>query len=125
MFCNFCGRSYDVKLCARLHANPRSAEACSQCGSRDLSTPQPKVSIWWRALAYLVRGLLAILLVLASLAVVIAFLSEALRQPVIQKGLLALGILIGLLWFLWSQLPQWFREVLHRAIRHKEDRHGR
>jgi uncharacterized membrane protein (DUF485 family) len=73
---------------------------------------------------YVVRGLLAVLLVLASLALLIAFLSEALPQPAIQKGLLALGILVGLLWFLWGQLPQWFREVLHRAIRHKEDRHG-
>jgi hypothetical protein len=46
MFCQFCGRSYDVKLCPRLHANPRWAEVCSQCGSRELSTPQPKVSFW-------------------------------------------------------------------------------
>src|SRR6185437_3885572 len=82
MFCNFCGRSYDVKLCSRLHANPRNAEACSQCGSRDLSTPQPKVSIWWKVLMYLVRGLLAVLLVLTSLALLMAFVSEALHQPV-------------------------------------------
>ena len=48
LFCQFCGRTYNVKLCPRLHVNPRFAEVCSQCGSRDLSTPQPKVSVWWR-----------------------------------------------------------------------------
>ncbi len=40
-FCNFCGRSYGVKLCPRGHSNPRAAEACSECGSKDLSTPMP------------------------------------------------------------------------------------
>src|SRR6266481_1646550 len=46
LFCNFCGRSYNIKLCQKLHVNPRNAEACSRCGSRDLSTPQPKVPFW-------------------------------------------------------------------------------
>jgi hypothetical protein len=74
---------------------------------------------------YLVRVLLGVLLVLASLALLIAILTEALSQPVVQKGLLGIGILIGALWFLWSQLPQWFREVIHRALRHKERDHAR
>ena len=44
LFCGHCGRTYNVKLCPRLHTNPRIAEVCSQCGSRDLSTPQPERS---------------------------------------------------------------------------------
>jgi RNA polymerase subunit RPABC4/transcription elongation factor Spt4 len=35
-YCNFCGRSYSVKLCPRGHRNPRSADACAECGSREL-----------------------------------------------------------------------------------------
>jgi len=38
-YCQFCARSYGVKLCPRGHKNPRAANACSECGSRDLSTP--------------------------------------------------------------------------------------
>jgi hypothetical protein len=41
-YCNFCGRSYRVKLCPRGHKNPRAAQACSECGSKDLSTPMPQ-----------------------------------------------------------------------------------
>jgi len=40
-YCNFCGRSYGVRLCPRGHKNPRAAEACSECGSMELSTPAP------------------------------------------------------------------------------------
>ena len=45
LFCNFCGRSYDLKLCPHRHPNPRNAEICSECGSRDLSTPHPHVPL--------------------------------------------------------------------------------
>src|SRR2546427_7721468 len=63
LFCNFCGRSYAAKLCPKLHVNPRLAEACSQCGSRDLSTPQPKVPVRWRILAFVAQFLSAAALI--------------------------------------------------------------
>ncbi len=72
LFCNFCGRSYNVKLCPRHHPNPRIAEVCSQCGSRELSTPQPKVSIGWWLLEGLVRVFLGAFLVVCSLGIVFA-----------------------------------------------------
>ena len=34
LYCNSCGRSYDVKLCPRAHANPRSAEVYNIGGGR-------------------------------------------------------------------------------------------
>jgi len=63
LFCQSCGRTYDVKLCSRLHVNSRSAEVCSQCGSRDLSTPQPKVPLWTKGFELLLRGTVFILFV--------------------------------------------------------------
>ena len=66
LYCNSCGRSYNVKLCPRHHANPRSAEVCAQCGSRDLSTPQPRVPISIRVLAFLLSLGPGLLLVLVS-----------------------------------------------------------
>lgn len=50
LFCNHCGRSFSVKFCPRLHPNSRDAEACSQCGSRELSIPQDRLPIRFRAL---------------------------------------------------------------------------
>ncbi len=118
LYCHFCGRTYDVKLCPRHHANPRFAEVCSQCGSRDLSTPQPKVSLLWRVGAVLVRILLGALLVAASIALLVALLS--MRE--VQNGLIAIGLLLVGLWFLWSLLPDWFQKAIHWALKKKEHR---
>ena len=81
LFCGSCGRSYDVKLCPRLHQNPRGAEVCSQCGSRELSTPQPKIPMSWRLLALLARLGLGLLLFYASLSLVIALLGFSRSSP--------------------------------------------
>jgi hypothetical protein len=124
-FCNACGRSYDIKLCLRLHVNPRSAEACSRCGSRELSTPQPKVSFSWHILAYLVRVVLGSLLVWFSIVVVVAVLQELFQKPVVQEGMVVLGMLFVALWFLWAMLPHWFRKMIRRSIRRKQRNHER
>lgn len=116
MFCQACGRSYGVKLCPRLHANPRFADVCSQCGSRELSTPQPKVSLWWKVLEFLLRILFGIVLVYLSLALLV----EALKSPMVQAGLVGLGLLLLVLWACWIMLPEWFRKVIHRAVKRKE-----
>lgn len=108
LFCGTCGRSYDAKLCPRLHANPRGAQVCSHCGSRDLSTPQPKVPVTLQFLALVTRLGLGLLLLYATLTLVVA----AVRSPAVQQHLIALGILLGTLWLLWSKLPDWFREAI-------------
>jgi hypothetical protein len=124
LYCNSCGRSYDVKLCPRNHSNPRSAEVCSQCGSREFSMPQPKVSIWWRILEFLARVLLGIALVFVSLAALVAALRELFPRPEVQGGLVILGILLILLWWLWCQLPEWFRKLIHKSLKRKDRDHG-
>ncbi|HEY6763215.1 MAG TPA: zinc ribbon domain-containing protein [Candidatus Sulfotelmatobacter sp.] len=125
LFCNRCGRSYSVRLCPRLHPNPRNAEVCSQCGNRELSTPQPKVSFWWHVLAFLIRALIGLLLALLSLFVLITILVELLRRTEVQEWLVVIGILLGVLWFLWTRLPDWLREMIRRSLRKKEDPNGR
>jgi hypothetical protein len=120
-FCNSCGRSYDVKLCPRLHANSRSAEVCAQCGSRDFSTPQPRVSVWWRVLEFVTKVVFGAFLAYLSVAGLIALL----RTPQFQSLLIIFGILVGLLWWLWSLLPEWFQKLVQRSIRRKEQPHDR
>src|ERR1700682_2117455 len=90
LFCNTCGRSFDRKLCPRLHPNPRSAEICSRCGSRELSTPPPKVSLGWRGIEWLTRISLGAFLVLLSVFLVYEVLATALATQAVQEGLLLL-----------------------------------
>jgi len=108
LFCNFCGRSYDVKLCPRLHVNPRIAEVCSQCGSRELSTPQPRVSLVWRLLGFLAKIVIALLLAYLLLA----FLYELLASPQTSNAIVAFGFLFAALWFLWAMVPEWLRKAI-------------
>jgi uncharacterized membrane protein YvbJ len=121
LFCSSCGRSYDVKLCPRLHANSRRAEVCSQCGSRELSTPQPRVSAWWKVLELLAQIIFGVLLVYLTLAGLVALL----KTPEFQAALFVFAILIGLLWWLWSLLPEWFRKLVRRSHGRKERGHER
>jgi len=96
LFCNFCARSYNVKLCPRKHSNPRKAEACSQCGSRDLSTPQPKVP--WCAV-----------------------IRELLDNPAALVSLALLMVPLAILWWMWSQIPAWFRKAIYRMLKRKRE----
>jgi DNA-directed RNA polymerase subunit RPC12/RpoP len=118
LFCATCGRTYDVKLCPRLHMNPRGVEICSKCGSRDLSTPQPKIPMSWRLLAILARIGLGLVLFYASLALVIALI----RTPEVQKALVALGMLLAGLWLFWCKLPDWLQEALRALWKRKENK---
>lgn len=119
LFCNFCGRSYDVKLCPRLHVNPRRAEVCSQCGSRDLSTPQPKVPLRAKLVILTVTVTAASVLILFTLAFIVLFLKAALSDSDIRTTLFGIGIILALLWWMWFQIPQWLRKWMLRLI------HGR
>src|ERR1700682_1093588 len=119
LFCNFCGRSYNVKLCSRLHLNPRHAEVCSQCGSRDLSTPQPRVPLWVNGLLFLVSLLPGVLLVFLSITVVLFFIHELLTNPRVQCVFILLFIALGILWWIWTQLPLWFRKTIYPMLQRK------
>jgi hypothetical protein len=124
LYCNSCGRSYDVKLCPRRHPNPRGAEVCSQCGSRDLSTPQPRVPPHVRLFAFLLSLLPGVLLFLISVLVTFALVSAIVSHPRWLLGFVFLGIAWGVLAWIWSKLPLWFRKLVRRLLRRKrnEDR---
>lgn len=117
-YCSSCGRSYDVKLCPRRHVNPRFIEVCSQCGSRDLSTPQPKVPFWWRVLAFVLRVLVCILLGLFTLAA----LQEAFRSPAGQPLFMFLVFVIATLAALGLMVPEWSRRLIHQLLKRREHR---
>lgn len=115
LFCNHCGRSYDVKLCPRLHENPRGAEVCSQCGSREMSTPQPKIPMSWRLLALLFRLGLGLLLFYISLDLLVALV----RSPQFHQFLVVTGLAVGGLWWCYSKLPDWLQNLIRALWRWK------
>ena len=115
LYCNHCGRSYDLKLCPRHHPNPRAADVCSQCGSRELSTPQPKVPAIWKLLAILLRLCLGVLLFYVTLS----FLVTLARSTEFQQALVAIALLLIALWLLWSKLPDWLQELIRSAARRR------
>jgi hypothetical protein len=120
-YCQFCGRTYDVKLCPRRHENPRHAEVCSQCGSRELSTPQPKVSVLWKIAEMFVRGVVGLLAVYVGLS----FLYSMVSTPQTGNALLALVLLLVPLFILWGLVPDWFKRLVRRSLGkggHREDR---
>lgn len=117
LYCNFCGRSYDVKLCPRHHANPRSAQACSQCGNRDLSTPQPRVPVWGPVLQFALSCIPGLLLGIASLAVLLALVENPGALVALAGPVTALAIL----WWMWFQIPRWFREAIYKLLRRRRD----
>jgi hypothetical protein len=121
LYCNSCGRTYDVKLCPRRHVNPRTAETCSQCGSRDLSTPQPRRPGWTPLLGFLVSALPGIFLGTASIAVVLAAVIAILQRPEMIIALIFTAIPFWILWWMWSQIPQWFRSQVYKLLRRKRD----
>lgn len=114
LFCSSCGRTYDLKLCPRLHPNPRSSEVCSRCGSRELSTPQPRVSLRWKFLEWLLRTFFGILVVVVTLVLVFGFITELLQTQAGQTGVILLGMLLILLSWVWSKLPEWLRKFIRK-----------
>jgi len=126
MFCNFCGRSYDFKLCPHRHPNPRNAEICSQCGSRELSTPHPRVSFWLTALIRLLSAFPGILLLGVTIVFFFALINVLVRdQQLLFQAMLA-GLMLAFLWYLYMHLPAFLRrfisKLFHRS--HSDDHHG-
>jgi hypothetical protein len=116
LFCNFCGRSYNVKLCPRLHPNGRNAQACSQCGSRDLSTPAPRAPIWISVAVFFLSLVPGFLLLLVSLLFLIGVLHELLGNPRMLLGFFFLGIALSVLWAMWTRLPLALRQFIRKRL---------
>src|SRR3989442_10331664 len=81
LFCQFCGSSFDVKLCPHRHVNPRIAQVCTQCGSRDLSTPAPSVGFLARFLLFLLSVSPGVLLLLMTVVLLVGFISAIFTSP--------------------------------------------
>ena len=125
IFCNFCGSSYSIKLCPRQHVNPRSAEACSQCGSRDMSQPQPKIPLWLRPLFLLLTVSPGFVLLAALVVFVAAFLRQLLSDPNGLAPLMCIGLYLCIAFFIWMMLPNFLKRLLKRLFLPSKGRDGK
>ena len=116
LFCNFCGRSYDFKLCPHRHPNPRSAEVCNQCGSRELTTPHPKVPFLMASLLAVLSIAPGVLLLLLSVMFFLGFLRVLLGSQQLMFEFMFIGLVIGFLWWLYMQLPGFLRRWLSKLL---------
>jgi len=58
--CNYCGRTWHVRLCPRGHENPPDAQFCGNCGSADLSETAGPIPFW----IWMIRMCILVVLVL-------------------------------------------------------------
>ncbi|HLG95957.1 MAG TPA: hypothetical protein VKX49_06570 [Bryobacteraceae bacterium] len=121
LFCSFCGRTYDVKLCSKMHPNGRKVQVCPKCGSRDFTTPQPKLPWWGPLLEFGLRLLPGSLLVIASTLAALLALHELATNPSAIAGLVGPAIALGVLWWAWSQIPDWFRKAIYDLLKRRRD----
>ena len=120
LFCHNCGATYDARLCPARHLNPRWATVCSQCGSRDLSTPAPRVPFWLKPLLLIASLLPGLLLAGLLVAVAAAILREVLTDRAVQVQLLVLTLILALLWWLWLQLPHFIQNMFRSLWRRRK-----
>jgi len=115
-YCGTCGCSYDVRLCKSGHRNPRSAQVCSQCGSKELSTPQPKRSVFVRLLIVFLRMLPAFLVLATTVALFYALAVAVIRneQWLIGK-LICYAMWVVVFWIIFLMLPKWIQQPF-RAV---------
>ncbi len=125
LFCNFCGRSYDFKLCPHRHPNPRNAEVCNQCGSRDLSTPHPRIPLWFSPLLVLLSALPGLLLLALTVVFGLGLLHALVSSPQLLFQFMLVGLVLAFLWYLYMHLPHFLRRLISRLFqRSRKDDHG-
>ena len=126
LFCNFCGRSYGLKLCPHRHPNPRHAEVCSQCGSHDLSIPHPRTPIWLAPLTALLTILPGLLLATVSVLFVAGLIRTLLANQQLMFQAVLAGLMLAFAWYLFMHQPHFLRNLLFRLFKrsHSDNDHG-
>jgi hypothetical protein len=103
-FCAHCGRSFGVRICARGHANRRTAVYCEECGSAELSAAAPPESL----LQWLSTLVLAAVPVVAGVAIAAALLLAIVLSvdwDALSSSLVVLGLLIACLYWVTTLVP--------------------
>ncbi len=104
IFCSYCGRSFDVRICSRGHRNPRGAQFCTECGSADLSTPTPPASLLHRLSGAVLYLFVALFLCLVMVSIVFSVL-ESIDWSRLSGPMVSLLLMLGFLYWTTTLLP--------------------
>ena len=96
---------------------PAMRRVCSQCGSRELSTPHPRVPLWLAPLIALLSALARPAAARRHASCSCSALVNALvsNQQLLFQAVLA-GLMLAFLWYLYMQLPHFLRRFLSRLF---------
>jgi hypothetical protein len=119
-YCHYCGKTYNVRLCSRGHINPRSAHVCSQCGSKEMSTPQRKIPFLLKPLMFLLSHLVGLILIVSLVGFLGFFVYKLFIDPNGLLPLMCLGFLLCLLLLVWMMLPSFIRKPIKWLFRRKK-----
>lgn len=81
-----------------------------------MSTPQPSIPFWLRPFIFITHMLPGIILLAITIGFLVVFLRALLADPNALLGLMLIGLGIGILWFLWMQLPLWLRRPFNNLV---------
>jgi hypothetical protein len=108
-----------MRLCPRGHENPRGSVACQECGSKDLSTPQPQRRLSARLLLASGSVILKTVLFFGSLLYLLALIHDVLRDPDTLLPDMLVGLAIGLLWLALVSIEDMLRPWRRRKRRRR------
>jgi RNA polymerase subunit RPABC4/transcription elongation factor Spt4 len=120
LYCHLCGSSFDAKLCPSRHLNPRWAVVCSQCGSRDLSTPAPRLPLWLAPGVFFLTLVPGLVLALLLVLLVIGVINALLTNQQIQLQLMVLILIVSILWYAYIHLPHFVKDLFRSVWRRKK-----
>lgn len=110
VYCNHCGRTYNVRICSRGHPNPRTVEFCGLCGSQDFSTAAPPEGfLAWASrwiLVFFVASFVGVITVAILFSIVASIDWQELARP-----LLSLALMLVFLYWTTTLLPGPIKKV--------------
>jgi len=77
------------------------------------------VSAWWKVLGFSLQIILGVCLVFLSITLFVQLISTPHAQDAI-----VLGLPLGVLWWAWSEFPDWLKKIASRLIKGKEPANG-
>lgn len=109
-YCTQCGRSYNVRICARGHVNSRRVQFCAECGSADLSTPAPAAGFLFTLSDWALKGTFSLFVVLAAASLILSLL-HSIDWTAISPRLSLLLLMLGFLYWTTTLLPGPIRRI--------------
>ncbi len=109
-YCNHCGRSFNVRICARGHINARGATFCAECGSGDLSTPAPPAPFLFHLTQWVLRVMGTVAVVIVAGTAVLGLL-YSLDWSAIAPRLVLLGLMLAFLYWTTTLVPGRIKKV--------------